>query len=214
MTHVPNDVPDFVAGIAGPRLVRSASGKTVVGCLALRPVPHLARVFRELALHEMGHVFGVGTLWNRFGFLQAKFGDTHFNGPRATAAFNSAGGRNYPGPKVPAQREIGAHWRGSVFQTELMIPSLTGRGWLSAITVQSLADLGYSVDVTQADPYTLPDAAQTRAEIASIDSWDDRLSEGLGLSTHGESKLQCGVGSGEAREAIYVVNEQGAIIRP
>ena len=102
-----------------------------------------------------------------------------------------------------------------MFQTEFMIPYLNGRGWLSAITVQSLADLGYSVDVTQADPYTLPDAAQTRAEIASIDAWDDRLSEGLGLglSTHGESKLQCGVGTGEAREAIYVVNERGAIIR-
>ena len=101
-----------------------------------------------------------------------------------------------------------------MFETELMIPYLNGRGWLSAITVQSLADLGYSVDVTQADPYTrrVP-AAQTSAEIASMDSWDDHLSEGLGLSTHVESKLQCGVGSGAAREAIYVVNEQGAIIR-
>ena len=212
VTHVPNDVPDFVAGIAGPRLIRVDSGQTIVGCLALRPVHRLSGRFRELALHEMGHVFGVGTLWNRFGFLQARFGDTHFNGPRAIAAFNSAGGRNYPGPKVPAQREVGAHWRGSVFETELMIPYLNGQGWLSAITVQSLADLGYSVDVTQADPYTLP-AAQTRAEIASINSWDDHLSEGLGLSTHVESKLQCGVGSGAAREAIYVVNEQGAIIR-
>ena len=212
VTHVPNDLPDFVAGIAGPRLIRVDSGQTIVGCLALRPVHRLSGLFRELALHEMGHVFGVGTLWNRFGFLQARFGDTHFNGPRAIAAFNSAGGRNYPGPKVPAEREVGAHWRGSVFETELMIPYLNGQGWLSAITVQSLADLGYSVDVTQADPYTLP-AAQTSAEIASIDAWDDHLSEGLGLSTHGESELQCGVGSGAAREAIYVVNEQGAIIR-
>ncbi len=213
VTHVPNGVPDFVAGIAGPRFIRTASGQTIVGCLALRPVPRLSRFFRELALHEMGHVFGVGTLWNRFGFLQARYGDTHFNGPRAIAAFDYAGGRNYPGPKVPVQREVGAHWRASVFQTELMIPYLTGRGWLSAITVQSLADLGYRVDVTQADPYILPSAAQTRAEIASIDAWDDRLSEGLSLSTHVESKLQCGVGSGQAREAIYVVNEQGAIIR-
>ena len=213
VTTVPNDFPGFVAGVAGPRLVRSASGLTVVGCMALSPVPRFSRNFRALALHEMGHVFGVGTLWNRFGFLQARYGDTHFNGPLATAAFNSAGGRNYLGPKVPAQREVGAHWRDSVFQTEFMTSSLNEQGWLSAITVQSLADLGYSVDVTQADPYTLPSAAQTRAEIASIDSWDDRLSEGLGLSTHVESKLQCGVGSGEARESIYVVNEQGAIIR-
>ena len=83
---------------------------------------------------------------------------------------------------------------------------------MSAITVLSLADLGYRVDVTQADRYILPSAAQTSAEIASIDAWGDRLSGGLGLSTQVESKLQCGVGSGQAREAIYVVNEQGAII--
>ena len=80
VTHVPNYVPDFVAGIAGPRFIRSASGQTIVGCMALRPVPGLSRDFRELALHEMGHVFGVGTLWDVFGYLQARYGDTHFNG--------------------------------------------------------------------------------------------------------------------------------------
>ena len=196
-----------IAGAAGPELIRS-SGQTSVGCMALSPLPYLSSFFRELTLHEMGHVFGVGILWD----IQDLYGDAHFNGPLAIAAFNSAGGRNYPGPKVPVQREVGGHWRRSVFQTEFMTPTLNGRGWLSAITVQALADLGYSVDVTQADPYTLPGAAQTRAEIASIDSWDDRLKEGLGLSTHVESKLQCGVGTGEAREPIYVVNEQGAII--
>ena len=209
VTFLPNEWSDAgIAGAAGPRFVRT-SGQTSVGCMGLSTRLYLSRYFRELALHEMGHVFGVGILWD----IQDLYGDAHFNGPRAIAAFNSAGGWNYPGPKVPVQREIGGHWRRSVFQTELMTRSLNGRGWLSAITVQALADLGYSVDVTQADPYTLPRAAQTRAEIASIDSWDDRLSEGLGLSTHVESKLQCGVGRGEAREAIYVVNEQGAIIR-
>ena len=202
VTHVPNDFSGFVAGVAYLRAVR-ASGQTSIGCMALRPVPLLSRNFRELTLHEIGHILGVGTLWDDFGFgfLQARYGDTHFNGPLATAAFDYAGGQNYLGPKVPAERVVGAHWRASVFQTEFMIPYLTGRGWLSAITVQSLADLGYSVDVTQADPYTLP------AEIASIDSWDDRLSERLslsthvesGLSTHVESNLQCGVGTSEAR---------------
>ena len=213
VTHLPNYLLDNIAGIAGPRLVREASGLTVVGCVGLSLAPRFSRYFRELTLHEMGHVFGVGTLWDDFGFLQARDGDTHFNGPLATAAFNSAGGRNYPGPKVPAQREVGGHWRRSVFQTEFMVPSLTGRGWLSAITVQSLADLGYSVDVAQADPYTLPSAAQASTEIASIDSWDDHLIGHLGLSPHAEPELSCGVGSGEARESIYVVNEQGAIIR-
>ena len=34
-----------------------------------------------------------------------------------------------------------------------------GGDTLSAITVQALADLGYHVDVTQADDYTLPGAS-------------------------------------------------------
>ena len=95
-----------------------------------------------------------------------------------------------------------------MFQDEFMTPSLTGRGWLSAITIQSLADLdlGYRVDVTQADPYILPSAraAQTSAEIASNNSWDDLLKEGLGLSTHVESMPQCGVGIVEEPEPIYL----------
>ena len=44
-----------------------------------------------------------------------------------------------------------------------MLPSRWGEEALSAITVQSLADLGYGVDVSQADPYTLPSAASAKA---------------------------------------------------
>ena len=69
---------------------------------------------------------------------------------------------------------------------------------LSAITVQSLADLGYSVDVTQADPYTLPSAAKASAKIAA-------------RSTHAEPELSCGFG--QAQEPIYVVDEQGRVVR-
>ena len=49
------------------------------------------------------------------------------------------------------------HWRESVLGDEIMSPFVSGSVEpLSAITVQSLADLGYSVDVSQADPYRLP----------------------------------------------------------
>ena len=88
-------------------------------------------------------------------------------------------------------------------------------GGLSAVTIQSLADLnlGYSVDVTQADPYILPRAraAQTSAEIASLDSWDDLLKEGLDLYTQAEPNLWCGVGIVEEPEPLYL-DEQEAII--
>ena len=94
--------------------------------------------------------------------------DTHFTGPLAIAAFDAAGGSSYMGGKVPVENEKGgqgtqdSHWRQSVFGPlgEVMEgyanPWATARVPLSAITIQSLADLGYTVDLSQADPYTLP----------------------------------------------------------
>ena len=51
------------------------------------------------------------------------------------------------------------HWRESVLDDELMTPRISDRVAhpLSAITIQSLADIGYRVNVTQADAYTVPD---------------------------------------------------------
>lgn len=49
------------------------------------------------------------------------------------------------------------HWRESVFGAELMTGYLNdGVNPLSRLSVASLADLGYQVDVTQADAYSAP----------------------------------------------------------
>ena len=150
----------------------------------------------NVELHEIGHVLGIGTIWN---LGQDLSGDTHFNGPLAIAAFNDAGGRNYTGKKVPVERD-GSHWRFSVLTGELMGGGQTPSGTepLSAITIQALADLGYSVDVTQAEPYTLPSAAKASAKSTAS-------------PTHAQPEWACGVG--EQREPIYVVDQQGRIIR-
>ena len=62
--------------------------------------------------------------------------------------------------------------------------ALYGGKTLSAITVQSMADLGYGVDVTQADAYTLPGGAATvtsskDAVPAAAIRGDDRVRESL-----------------------------------
>ncbi len=191
---------DTAAGWASPRVLRRTSSQTVLGCMGFN-LKHIdSYSFVGTGLHEIGHVLGIGSIFYDLGFLQDPNGDPHFNGPLAIAAFNDAGGRDYAGKKVPMQKMDGAHWRDSVFGVggELMTPS-GGRGTLSAITIQALADLGYSVDVTQADPYTLPSvAAKASAKIAAP-------------STHAQPEFSCGVG--EQREPIYVVDEQGNIIR-
>ena len=123
---------------------------------------------KEVILHEMGHCLGIGTLWERQDLLgnpsqQSSDGaDTHFRGPLAIGAFNNAGGVRYTGAKVPVENWAGTgsadtHWRESVLRNELMTPFQDGNvpDPLSAITIQSLADLGYTVDVEMAEPFDL-----------------------------------------------------------
>ena len=122
-----------------------------------------------LALHEMGHILGFGILWDRFDTLLVNpslpsntGADTHFAGEAAIAAFDFAGGTAYTGgEKVPVENQFGVgsndtHWRESVLENELMTPALQGgvANPLSAITTESLADLGYSVDSSGADSFT------------------------------------------------------------
>ena len=104
-----------------------------------------------------------------FGYLQdiGTARNSHFIGPLAIDAFNRAGGRYYSGHKVPLENmESGStdtHWRESVVGEEIMSPfynPTTPIAPLSEISVQALADIGYVVDASQADPYRLPPAGK------------------------------------------------------
>ena len=63
-----------------------------------------------------------------------------------------------------------------------------GGSALSTITVQSMADLDYGVDVTQADAYTLADttATQASAKHGTAIPEDDRLRGSLASPTHAD----------------------------
>ena len=100
--------------------------------------------------------------------------DTHFTGTNAIAAFDAAGGTSYTGAKVPVENDedagqVDAHWRISVFgYGELMIGTLRSSSPLlpmSAITVQSMADLGYTVNAGAADGYALPSSSSPPAPV-------------------------------------------------
>jgi len=163
------DGPGGTLGSAGPCVVRTATGLPILGSMkfdtedltALEADGELGTVI----LHEMLHVLGVGTIWKSAGLLGTPSvgnpgADTHFRGPLAIAAFDAAGGTTYTGGnKVPVENSgsegsADGHWRQAVFSNELMTPILSGTSQpLSAITVQSLADVRYRVDVSKADAY-------------------------------------------------------------
>ncbi len=127
----------------------------------------------SVVLHEMGHVLGIGTLWKELDLLRGSSSNRHFTGSLSIQAFNNAGGRNYNGAKVPTESD-GSHWRESVFGNELMTPTHNyDANPLSAITIQSLADLGYRVDVSQADAYRLPDPISGKLVGGQSHDWGD-----------------------------------------
>lgn len=122
--------------------------------------------------------------WLIFAWAHSPGEDAHFTGSLAQAAFDEAGGSSYTdGGKVPVENCRGAgsgdsHWR-ELYWTdglhdagcrdaevlmggELMSPVYTRgqRSPLSRITLQALADMGYSVDLDEAEAYSLPAPGQ------------------------------------------------------
>ena len=165
------DGPGQVLGQAG-WCYRRSGGLPIVGLMRFdaADVANLEAggQFSSVILHEMGHVLGIGTLWNAFGLLHNPSSagstlDTYFSGAGAIAGFDAVGGSTYTaGQKVPVENTggpgtINGHWRESVLGRELMTGFLNSgvANPLSLVTVRSLADLGYVVDVNAADAYML-----------------------------------------------------------
>ena len=168
-TVEPIDGPGGILGGAGFCSARATGSLPVVGRMRfdaadIAPIEAYG-LFAPLIMHEMGHVLGIGTLWNPFGLLNNPSSpgspkDTWFSGPNAVIGFNNIGGGVYTGgQKVPVENtgQVGTmnvHWRESVMANELMTGYLNlGSVPLSELTVRSLADLGYQVDPAAADPF-------------------------------------------------------------
>jgi len=170
---VPIDGPGNILGGAGPCYVRDPGDPlTVMGVMQF-DTDDLEQLetggfLGDVILHEMGHVLGIGTLWDLQGLLAdaslppGSGTDPHFTGAGAIAAFDDAGGVAYvAGAKVPVENTGGggtadSHWRESVLDNELMTGFIgAGQNPLSRITIASLADQGYQVDLAAADDYSI-----------------------------------------------------------
>jgi hypothetical protein len=168
----PIDGPGGILGQASPCYIRSLPGFLPVTGIMEFDQDDLAALqtsgqLEQVILHEMGHVLGIGVLWDYVGLLEPpgcddQTPDPYFTGSDALAAFNAAGGTAYTGNKIPVENTGGegtvcAHWRESVLDNELLTGFLnSGTNPLSAITVESLGDMGYTVDASTADAYVLP----------------------------------------------------------
>ena len=160
------DGPEGILGQAGPTHVRPGSLIPAKGYMEFDRAD-LARMEGENSLqsvivHEMGHVLGLGTLWEDKGLLQgAGTANPVFMGPIAMREFGILEGSNQPLP-VPVENTGGpgtrdGHWRESVFGNELMTGFLNpGKNPLSRLTVAALQDMGYEISFDVADTFALP----------------------------------------------------------
>ena len=124
--------------------------------------------------------------------------DTYFScagrSQNAVAQFDSAGGlaytgsgQPYGGQVVPVENcanspyvypkcgagTVNGHWRTTVFGNELMVGFLPSHPALSAVSLGSLQDLGYTVNYAAADPYSHAFAAAPAAGGARVFLGDD-----------------------------------------
>jgi hypothetical protein len=168
------DGPGGILGQAGPTHLRPASAG------AAKFIPAKGRMqfdtadlanmqangtLGDVITHEMGHVLGIGTIWTMKGLLTGASGNNPtFTGTNAKKEYGTLKGT---GPAaVPVENTGGpgtanSHWRETVFRNELMTGFVAGPpNPMSRLTVASLKDLGYKVDLTKAEPYSLPNLLQ------------------------------------------------------
>jgi len=152
-----------ILGESGPCLVRQPGNLPILGVMSLNSATPdgLAGngLLDDVIEHEMAHLLGFGTVWDLDGLLRdTTTTNPWFSGPDAQAALQQAL-PTFSGRTVPVEAHGGAgttlsHWRESVMTNELMTGFLNpGTNPLSAVTIESMADLGYSVDVAAADPW-------------------------------------------------------------
>jgi len=190
---------------SGPCVFRgpSAGNLTAVGVMSF-DAADLATMtangtLQDVITHEMLHVVGVGTIWDVRSLLSgAGTSASTFLGASAKQGCIADGGANVCALGVPVENNgvIGtadAHWRELTFQSELMTGYVnTGGMPLSAITVGSLADLGYVVNPFAADPFTVPSSVSASRNTTVVGpGWEGKLpSRGVVLTPNGASFIR------------------------
>ena len=171
------DGPGKTVGLGGPCVLRDdAPQLTALGTLTIDKADIVSLeqegLLTATITHEMGHILGIGTLWDPaagfFANLATGLGgvDPVFIGHNARVASAALGFTPDSTLGVPIENTgtvndgtRDAHWRASVFGHELMTGTIHfGLNPISLVTIETLADFGYSVVPEAADDFNILNA--------------------------------------------------------
>ncbi len=149
-----------VLGSAGPCALRGSTSLPAFGTITIDGADAAGLAasgeLRDVMTHELGHVLGIGTIWDRRNLLVGEgSSNPQYTGIAGRQAYNGLGGTQV---NVPVENTGGAgtadsHWREAVFVNELMTGFIGGTdNPLSKVTSRSLIDLGYVINDVTADP--------------------------------------------------------------
>jgi hypothetical protein len=184
------DGPGGILGQAGPTHLRP-KGAGVAAYLPAKGIMSFDTAdlkqmekdgtLNDVITHEMGHVLGIGTVWSLKSLLK-NAGKTNptFVGKSAMKEYGKLRGSSkasVPVENTGGQGTRDSHWRETVFRNELMSGFIASVGNpISRMSVGSLQDLGYVVNMEAAEPYNLPnllmlaESGLLTAHAAPIDS--------------------------------------------
>jgi hypothetical protein len=157
---------DSVLAFAGPTQVAAAannrrlptSGSATINTRYSADYNRTPSFLRDTMVHELGHVLGIGTLWESVGQnLIDRRSVTYRANSNAGWAYGELLGSFTP-TAVPVEPNVFGHWDEGRFRAELMTPIAEAPGVptpLSQLTIASLRDLGWNVNYGAAAPYAL-----------------------------------------------------------
>ena len=167
----PIDGSGNILAEAGPCGIRDASAKYQPAiALMLFDISDLALLagggsLEDVATHEMMHSLGFGTLWQAVPLVNGLAGsDPRYFGGGGITGCRNIGGAATCAATVPVENTggsgtAGQHWRESVFSNELMTGYInTGANPISAMSIASMTDFGYTVNTVVADVYSIASA--------------------------------------------------------
>lgn len=111
----------------------------------------------DIVRHEMGHVLGIGTLWDYNDGLINRRDSSYSADSYAGEVYGELLG-SFEATAVPIEPQINGHWDEAAFDQELLTPFAEGIGSempLSNLTLASLRDLGWNVNFGAAEPFML-----------------------------------------------------------